>query len=296
MIQQIKHAPDGGVHGGYGGDVFQSPSRTVRNFEQFLSVLAEFTLGKPGLGLEVRILFLGRLRPLRTSPNGGIQIGGIVRGVERQIEEKRFLMMRLEKPNRFALKQISTVGALVGLGGRIIPIHRRHAVAFVGVVINSGIHEPIKIIEPARQRQEPLMHAKIPFAENAADIAGRFQQRRQQHLARVHAANPLEGRLVFAGLVLVPVVRCLVADHVVNAVALRVTPSEQRAARGRASRPGDIKLRKLRSVFGQAIELGRENFIGPKAAEIAVALIIGHDQHNVGWRGQKAERKQQRQQ
>ena len=201
-----------------------------------------------------------------------------MRGVERQIEEKRFLMMRLEKPNRFALKQFSTVGALVGLGGRIIPIHRRHAVAFVGVVINSGIHEPIKIIEPARQRQKPLVYTEIPFAENAADIAGRFQQRRQQHLARVHAANPLEGRLVFAGLVLVPIVGCLVADHVVNAVALRVAPSEQRAARGRAGRPSDIKLSELGAAFGQTIELRGQDFPRSKTAQIAVTLIVGDNQ------------------
>ena len=125
------------------------------------------------------------------------------------------------------------------------------------------------------------MHAEIPFAKNAAHVAGAFQHARQQHLARVHATDALESGLVFARLVLITVIGRLVADHVVNAIALRITAGKQRAARRRARRPGDVKTVKLDSAPGQAVEVRRLYFAGTKAAEVAIALVVRDNEQNI---------------
>ena len=182
------------------------------------------------LGLQFGVELFELLRGLRAGADGGIKIAGAVRGIEGQVEEERFSMVRLEETHCLALEKVCAVGALVGDRGRVVAVHRGHAVAFVGVVVDAGVHESIKVIKPARQRQETFVHAEIPFAKNTAHVAGLFQHGRQQHLARVHAADALESGLVFAGFVLVTVVGRLVTDHVVNTVALWVTSGEKRAA------------------------------------------------------------------
>ena len=125
------------------------------------------------------------------------------------------------------------------------------------------------------------MHTEIPFAKNAAHVASAFQYARQQHLPRVHATDALESGLVFARLVLVTVIGRLVADQVVNAVALRVAASEQRAARRRARGPGDVKTGELDATPGQAVEVRRLHFAGAEAAKVAVALVIRDDEQDI---------------
>ena len=157
----------------------------------------------------------------------------------------------------------------------------------MGVIIDAGVDESIKIIEAARQRQEAFVHAEVPFSENAACVAGGFQHGRQQYLPSIHPANTFKGSLVFAGFVFVTVIWSLVSNHIVNAVALRVAPGEQRTARRRARGPRHIKTRELYTTFGESVEVRRLHFVGVETAEIAIALIVGNNQQNIWRRGRE---------
>ncbi len=163
---------------------------------------------------------------------------------------------------------------------RQIAIHAGHAVSLVRVVVDAGIHESVEIIKAARGRQKSLQRAQIPLAVDAALVARRFQHPRQDDLAQVHAADSLERDVVFFGRVLVAVVGCLVADHVVDPVALRIASGQQRGARRRAGGPGDIKVRQPRSLARQAIERRRDDSVAENA-QIVVALVVRNDQQDV---------------
>ena len=92
----------------------------------------------------------------------------------------------------------------------------------VGVEVDSRIDQTVEIVEALLEGKETLEGAEIPLAEDTGGVAFLSEICRENHFAGVHAADPLEGDLIFGGFVFVAVVRGLVADHVVDAVALGV--------------------------------------------------------------------------
>ena len=77
-------------------------------------------------------------------------------------------------------------------------------------------------------------------------------------------------------------------QHVLmHAHALGITTRQQRRPRGRTHRRGHHEARKLPSFHGNAIDVRRLDRLRAKAAQIAVALIIGEDDHEVGLGGLK---------
>ena len=66
------------------------------------------------------------------------------------------------------------------------------------------------------------MDTQIPFAKDATDVARRFEQLRQQAFPHNHSADALKGHGVFSGRIVVSIVRCFIADHVIYAVKLGI--------------------------------------------------------------------------
>ena len=79
-----------------------------------------------------------------------------------------------------------------------------------------------------------------------------------------------------------PVVGSLVADHVIDAVALRIAPGEQAAAAGRARRPSDIEGRQPDAFARQSIEMRRQHLVAAETPQVAVTHISDHDTVDVG--------------
>ena len=69
--------------------------------------------------------------------------------------------------------------------------------------------------------------------------------------------------------------------------ALGITARQQRRTRGRAHRRSHHEARKLPPFLGDAIDVLSLDRLRAKAAQIAVALIIGEDDHEVGLGGLK---------
>ena len=63
---------------------------------------------------------------------------------------------------------------------------------------------------------------------------------------------------------------------------LGVTTGEQRRAGGRAHRRGYHEARKLPAFLGNAVDIRRADGFGTKTAQIAIALVIGEDDDEVG--------------
>ena len=125
------------------------------------------------------------------------------------------------------------------------------------------------------------MNAKVPLPVDCRGITRLTQNLGQENFPFVHASDPLKGAFVFSGLVIVTVVRGLVPDHIVNSVTLGITPGQKSSPGRRAGRPGNVEVRQLDPALGQTVKMRGLDLLGPEASEIAIALVIGNDQHHV---------------
>ena len=66
--------------------------------------------------------------------------------------------------------------------------------------------------------------------------------------------------------------------------ALGIATGEQRRARRRANRRGHHEARELPAFLGNAVDIRRADGFGTKTAQVAVALVIGKDDDEVGLR------------
>ena len=66
--------------------------------------------------------------------------------------------------------------------------------------------------------------------------------------------------------------------------ALGIATGEQRRSGRRANRRGYHEARKLSAFLGNAVDIRRADGFGTKTAQVAVALVIGKDDDEVGLR------------
>ena len=203
----------------------------------------------------------------------GFEIRGTVGRVERQIEKERPVLVLLDEPHGLASEQVGAVCPLVFGGWLIVAIHRRNTVAFVGVVVDARVDESIVLVKATLQRQKATVNAQIPLAKGPRIVAGLLKHLREENFARVHSANSFPGDGVVGGLVFVAVVGGLVADHVVDAVSLRIASGQPRSATGRAYRPGHVEVGQADTFPGQTIQVGCDDVVA-QHSEIVVSLII----------------------
>ncbi|MFT6863092.1 MAG: hypothetical protein ACJAVK_001653, partial [Akkermansiaceae bacterium] len=71
-------------------------------------------------------------------------------------------------------------------------------------------------------------------------------------------------------------------DMLVHADALGVAAGEEGGTGGGANRGGDHEVGELAAFGGEAVDIGGLDLGGAEAAEVAVALVIGEDDDEVG--------------
>ena len=189
-------------------------------------------------------------------------------GIEGHVEERRFSVVLPEEPHCFAVKEVGAVGAPVLQGGCVVAIHGGNPVPLMGVIINSRIDEAVEVVESPRQRKEPLVDAEVPLAEDAAYVPGFSEDLWEEDFPSIHAPDTLECGLVFTGLVLVSVVRCLVSDHVIDSVALGIASGEDASSGGSAGGPAYVKICQLDAFLGQTVQMGGLDLLGAKAPQV----------------------------
>src|SRR5579885_1162422 len=67
-----------------------------------------------------------------------------------------------------------------------------------------------------------------------------------------------------------------------DADAVGVAAGQQGGPRRRANRLGDVKVREADALSGHAIEIGRGETFGTVAADVAITLVVGENDHDVG--------------
>ena len=211
----------------------------------------------------------------------------------RDVHKKRFVLIGLDEVDGL-LRTAACDGALVDrqlddlliLKQRRLPLGKRglwvgpenvhplpttaRLTLVVRVIHVVRVRDTEVSVEAIGCRQRFLVMAEMPFAVTGGGVALPFQVIGDGVLLSI---QPL-GR---GG-----------EQHVLmHAHALGITTRQQRRARGRTHRRGHHEARKLPPFLGDAIDVRSLDRLRAKAAQIAVALIIGEDDHEVGLGGLK---------
>ena len=128
--------------------------------------------------------------------------------------------------------------------------------------------EAVELVEPALQRAEFFVRAKMPLADERRLVARllhgvgnrRLAERQAEHRAR---------RLVDA------------ARIELVSKTLLIATGEQPGPRGTADHAGDVAVGKANAVLGEAIDVRRRHILAALEAEVAVAEVVGHDDDDV---------------
>ena len=116
------------------------------------------------------------------------------------------------------------------------------------------------LVEPLIDRPHRIRVAEVPLAEDASDVPRVAQDLREGDLLRLHLGTADVG--------------------VERPGPLGVSPGQERCA-GRRAHRADVEARKPRAPGGHAVEVGGAEDGIPGESEVAVALIVGHDHHDV---------------
>ena len=121
---------------------------------------------------------------------------------------------------------------------------------------------PVELLESMQRR---IVRSHMPLTRHEGPVACRFQHLRDR--CRILREPAPVSRL------------SKIRDHVPDSYFVRVLPREN--ARPRRTAPGGgIELRKAHSAGSQLVQVRRVD-LSAKAAQVAIAQIIGHDQQDV---------------
>ena len=197
---------------------------------------------------------------------------GSVGRVERNEQEKRLVPVSPDEVHglvadivrdvrdRFCLFVIALDGSVVALSGR------------GGEVIVPAAGEAPELVEATFQRMELRQRTQMPFADQTADVAQRFQAIRDRSLPYGQAAEfRIESRLVPGQVVVV-------------AEGGLIAPGQQSGPRRTANRSGDVAIRADRAFHRQTVEVRRLDLRAAVKTDVRVAQIIGDHQDEIRFR------------
>jgi len=141
---------------------------------------------------------------------------------------------------------------------------------FVREVIDRAAQHSEELVEAVARWIELGFPTEVPLADQRGLVARAAQQRRDR---RMSVRDPDLRRS--------PAERLLET----HAQALRITARDERAARGRADRCGCVVARELEPLSREPVEYRRLVVGAAIAAQVAVAEVVGQDEHHVGPRG-----------
>ena len=133
----------------------------------------------------------------------------------------------------------------------------------VGGLPDAAPLEHQRLLKPLVDRPQRSVVAQVPLAEDAGPIPGRRQHLGQRHLVGMHH-RPAQVRVHHAGAIVVPA-------------------GEQAGARRRTD-GRNIKVLEPDALPGELVEVRRLDLGVAVHAEVAIALVVGDDHHDVGTR------------
>ena len=131
----------------------------------------------------------------------------------------------------------------------------------IGRLTDAASFDHQRLLEALVDRPQGRTVAKMPFAEDASPVPGRSQHLGQRHLIRVH--------------------HCPAQIRVDHARAVVVPASEQAGTRRRAD-GRNIEILDPDTFTCESIDIRRLDLGVTVNAQVAIALVVGDDQENVG--------------
>jgi len=191
-----------------------------------------------------------------------------VRGVGRDVAKERPILVFLDEANRPVKPD---VGAIAGVLGRHAVVEIRVVEVVVAPVVrrlaDSAATVDQHFMEPLILRPAGVVVAQVPFSKNRGPVAGGREDFGDRHFFRRHDRSP--------------------HDRVPHAGAGGIPAGHQGRPRGRAGRV-DVVVRQPNALGVESVHDRRLDLCVAVAGQIAVALIVGHDEDHAGmlWRGQ----------
>ncbi|OPZ09032.1 MAG: hypothetical protein BWZ10_02596 [candidate division BRC1 bacterium ADurb.BinA364] len=193
-----------------------------------------------------------------------------VRRVGRNIGEERPVFVSLDELQGRPEKHVGAV-APIGLPLAVVAQHVVEVIVapVVRTLADSAAAMDQDLLEAAILRTERIIVAQVPLAEDSRAIARRGKNIGHGRFAGLQHRAPHDG--------------------VPNADARRIAPGHQRRACRRARRI-DMEIGQPKTLAVQAVQIRSADHGVAVAAQVAVALVVGHHQHDIGLSNNGGER------
>ena len=127
-------------------------------------------------------------------------------------------------------------------------------------------------VEALARREELFVVTEVPLADAGGRVALRFEELGDGDLSRVESASILREK------------------HAKVTHPTRVATSQEGRTRRGADRGAGIEVREAHPFLRHLVDVGRFDFRGSETAEVLVALVVRHDDDDVGRGGRERQR------
>ena len=205
-------------------------------------------VGHALVGIRLGIFFVDQVRPVR-------RVGG-------KVNEERPILVLVDELQGVVEPDVGAVaGNLLGLAVAEVDVVEVVVTPVVGPLTDAAPAVAEDVVETLVLRAVRVVIAQVPFAEHAGAVAGRLEHLGHRDFVGAHqrAAH----------------------DRVPHAGASGVAARHQRTTAGRAGGV-DVEVGEPNALAVELVHVGRLDHRVSVSGQVAVALVVGNHQDNVG--------------
>ena len=188
-----------------------------------------------------------------------------MRCIRREVEEERLVLVLLDESHRLAKPHVRAVTLkLLELAVPLVGVVEVGVAPVIRGLPHTTAAMPDHVLETPVLRPMRRIVAEMPFPDHPSHITCIRKHIRHRPLIRVQHRPP--------------------RTRAIRSRPSRITPRHQRRTSRRAKR-ADVKVRHANRLRMKSIQIRRPENRIPMATEITVALVVRHDQDDVGFLG-----------
>ena len=197
--------------------------------------------------------------------------------VKRIVREERTILVCLDKLRRLRGQPVRQMLPVRAVGQARISVGRKILLPAVRAALVDAPHVDIEalILRP------PTLGAQMPLPGEKRRITRRLHRLRERRSFQREPVRIRRGEQLRITLPLVRLHRR--ADEIRDARTLRPLPAQNRRTRRRAHRARRVRIRELRAILREAVEIRRLIKSAPVSTQVALPEIVGQEKNHV-WR------------